>query len=155
MSPSPDWLIFIPLSKPKVAVVTKNVRSMQMAESKFQEITFSDSDIVNPDDFIPAGEYNRRKVRPWLIHDHGFVVCVVFADCEQDALDIAVDEGKLDRYQITEEDAEDYPTLNSEEEAGICRLGNASEPFNIESLGMIELPNPKFSFCSLFNESVG
>jgi hypothetical protein len=30
-------------------------------------------------------------------------------------------------------------------------LGNASEPFDIENIDVIELPNPKFSFVALFN----
>lgn len=117
-----------------------------MLQSKFSEITFTDADIVNKDDFIPQGEYNPYKVKPFLLHDHGFAICVVFAEHLQDALDIAVDAGKLDCYAIGEADMGDYP-----DEDGISFLGNASEPFDIESLGAIELPNPGFSFCALFN----
>ncbi len=126
-------------------------------QAKFQEITFTDADVCNPDDWIPAGEYNPHNVRPWLLHDHGFVICIVFADCLQDALDEAVDQNKMDRYLIEEErntpgtkglPASDYPTLGTDEEEGITRLGNASEPFDIESLGVIELPNPPRSFVA-------
>lgn len=117
-------------------------------QAKFKEITFTDADVVDKDDFIPAGEYNPHNVRPWLLHDHGFVVAVVFADCLQDALDKAVDSNKMDRYLIDKESLiNDYP----EDEEGVSRLGNASEPFDIESLEVIELPNPKFSFAALFN----
>lgn len=118
-----------------------------MATSSFAEITFSDSDIVNMDDYIPAGEYNPHNVRPFLLHDHGFVVAIVFADSLQDALDIAVDGDKMDRYMIDQKDLSDY----GDDGDGITYLGNASEPFDIESLGAIELPNPPFSFVALFN----
>jgi len=120
-------------------------------QAKFNEITFSDNDVVNPSDYIPAGEYNPHKVRPWLLHDHGFVVAVVFADCLQDALDAAVDAGRLDQFKITEDDLADY----GENEDGISRLGNAGEPFDIEALGVEELPNPPFSFAALYNAMQG
>jgi len=109
---------------------------------KFNEITFSDNDVVNPGDFIPAGEYNPHNVRPFLLHDHGFCLCIVFANCLRDALDIAADAGKLDRFaaDADEQDRED-----------LAYLGNASEPFDIESLDWVELPNPRFSFVALLN----
>jgi len=115
-------------------------------QTSFQDIKFSDADVVDLDNWIAAGEYNPHSVRPWLFHDHGFVLCVVFADSLQDALDEAVDADKLDRYLIAEGDMKDY-----ENEEGISFLGNAGEPFDIESLGVIELPNPKRSFCAQFD----
>lgn len=123
------------------------------------EFRFDDSIVVEPDDFIPAGESNPHDVHPWLIHDHGFPVALVFASTLQDALDIAADNDKLDPFLIEEEyntpgteglPAEDYPTLGTEEEEGIARLGNASEPFDIEALGYVELNNPPFSFAALW-----
>lgn len=116
-------------------------------QGKFQQIGFSDADVVNPGDFIPAGDYNPHKVRPWLLHDHGFTLAVVFADCLQDALDIAADAGKLDRFQVDESEMADY----GPDEDGLAHLGNAGEPFDIEALGALELPNPPFSFVALFN----
>lgn len=149
-----------------------------MAESEFREIKFTDDDVVNIDDWIPAGDYNPHNVRPFLFHDHGFVLCVVFADGEQDALDEAADSGKLDSFKIdleSESEFEDYLTPNwSEADPGLDEdcpeitkngiaywwrngmvpgfLGNAGEPFDIESLQWEELPNPKRSFCAQFNE---
>jgi hypothetical protein len=144
-------------------------------QSKFLEITFSDADVVNPGDFIPAGEYNPHIVRPFLMHDHGFTIAVVFASNLQDALDEAADNDKLDRYQIDLSDAsvrDDYMSrdvpnspdadvpdfVDSEggkwswqESREPAFLGNAGEPFDIEGLDAIELPNPAFSFCALFN----
>lgn len=116
-------------------------------QAEFQQIKFADADIVNTDDFIPAGDYNPHNVRPFLLHDHGFVIAIVFADNLQDALDIAVDSGKLDGFQVSENDLADY----GPEEEGLSRLGNASEAFDIETLDAIELPNPSFSFVALFN----
>ena len=119
------------------------------------ELSFSDDDVVNPDDYDSSG-----YCRPWLLHDMGFPVAVVFASNLQDALDIAVDSGKLDRYLIEEggntpgtkgQPASDYPTLGTENEEGITRLGNASEPFDIETLGYVELTNPPFSFSALWS----
>jgi hypothetical protein len=110
------------------------------------EVRFSDADVVNADAFIPSGAHNPHKVRPFLLHDHGFVLAVVFADCRQDAIDEAVDAGKLDRYLVTPDDLKGY-----ENGEGISFLGNAGEPFDIEGLDAIELPNPPFSFVALFN----
>ena len=108
--------------------------------------TFSDKDVVNPDDFIPAGESNYHNVRPFLLTS-GTDTLVVFADCLQDALDEAVDQNRLDAYQLTMETAEEY------EAAGrtVAYLGNASEPFDIELFSVEELESPPFSFCAMFN----
>jgi hypothetical protein len=119
----------------------------QSIQATYKEITFSEADVVNPDDFIPSGSSNPHRVRPFLIHDHGFTLAVVFACCLQDALDIAVDEGKLDGFQVSEAELSDY----GPEEEGIARLGNAGEPFDIEALDALELPNPRFSFVAMFN----
>jgi len=120
-------------------------------QAEYRQIKFSDDDVVNPDDFIASGQYNPHHVRPWLLHDHGFTVAVVFADCLQDALDIAVDAGKLDAFKVSDDDLADY----GENEDGISRLGNAGEPFDIEGLGVEELPTPPFSFVALFEAMKG
>lgn len=117
-----------------------------MTTAEYQQVKFTDADVVNGDEYIPAGTYNPHNVRPWLFHDHGFVLAVVFAPNLQDALDEAADADKLDRYLIREEDMGDYP-----KDEGINYLGNASEPFDIESVSAIEMPNPPFSFVALFN----
>lgn len=109
------------------------------------EVTISDSDVVEAREFIPAGEYNPHNVRPFVAIDHGYVVGIAFASCEQDALDVLADEGRLDRFKVNEKDMGDY----GDEEEGICRLGNAGEPFDIESMWLEAIPNPSFSFCAL------
>jgi len=120
------------------------------------ELSFTDADVCNPDNYDYADKL-------WLLHDHGSTVCVVLEDTLQDALDTAVDEGKLNGYLIPSPqsadddnaasplDPADYPTLGTEDEEGITRLGNASEPFDIESLGYVELRKPPMSIASLFS----
>ncbi len=114
--------------------------------AEFNQIKFTDADVVNADEFIPAGAFNPHHVRPFLLHDHGYAICIVFASTLQDALDIAVDAGKLDSFQVSEGDLADY----GPDEEGIARLGNASEPFDVQALDAIELPNPAWSFVALF-----
>jgi hypothetical protein len=113
------------------------------------DFTFSDSDVVEPSAWIPAGEYNPHNVRPFLLHDHGFTLAVVFASCLEDAIDAAVDADKLDRFMVSEEDRKDY-----EDDEGITFLGSAGEPFDIEGLDVVELPNPALSFCAQFNARI-
>ena len=79
------------------------------------EFSFCDEDIANPDDMVAQDEYNPHGVRGWLLHDHGFTVCVVFADSLQDAIDEAVDCGKMDRYLIDDASIMDYLTDNPDE----------------------------------------
>lgn len=120
---------------------------MSVARTKHGDITFTDDDVVNIDEYIRAGGYNPHKVVPWLIHDHGFAVAVVFANNLQDAFDEAVDANKLDAFMVSEEDLKDY----GPDEDGIVRLGNASEPFDIEALEGVELVNPPLSFAALYD----
>lgn len=111
------------------------------------EVTISDADVVNPREYIPAGEFNPHNVRPWAAFDHGFCVGVAFASCDQDALDELADAGKLDRFKLDEEEIDnDY---SGDDEKGITRLGNAGEPFDIEGLMLFELQTPAFSLCAL------
>jgi hypothetical protein len=117
--------------------------------AQFQQIKFSDSDIVDLDAWIPHGEFNPHNVRPFLFHDHGFTVAVVFASNMQEALDAAVDGDKLDRFLIPKEDYADYGV---ETDSPSCAfLGNAGEAFDIEALEALELPNVPRSFVAQFN----
>ena len=115
------------------------------------EFSFTESDVVELDDWIPNGEYNPYSVRPWLIHDHGFTLCVVFASNLQDALDTAAYEGKLGRYQVTGDDWRDYGETENEAYEALTCLGGGGEFFDIESIGYVELPNPSRSFVAQFN----
>lgn len=109
-------------------------------------VKFSDEDIVNPEEFAcyMFGS-NPHRMRPWLLHDSGYSVAVVLASNVEDALGEAVDDGRMDRYLVSDEDRKDYP-----DDEGISFLGNAGEPFDIESLQIVELTMPEFSFCLLY-----
>lgn len=137
------------------------------------EFSFTDADVTNLDNHVPAGEYNPYDIHPWLLHDHGFTLCVVFASNLQDAIDEAVDENKLERYLLSESELADSmyhddgcciflkdTEAKSQDETprhncdcdtpGVSYLGNAGEPHDIESLGFVELPNPSRSFAAEF-----
>lgn len=119
--------------------------------AKYKEIQFSDADVVNPSDFIPAGEYNPYNVHGFLLHDAGFVLAIVFAESLQDALDEAADAGKLDTFLIDESEADEYRLESDEPDSRVAFLGNNGRPFDIEGIDCAELPNPKFSYTALFN----
>lgn len=134
-----------------------------MTETTWNRMKFSDEDIVNLDDWIPEGEYNPHKVRPFLISGIYGVCAVVFADCVSSALDIAADGDKLRGYLVSDEDMAEK---NEEEREGLAYLGNYGDPYNINDLVIVDLPNPHYSkkplkmywdkiiqvsFCSAFN----
>jgi hypothetical protein len=104
-----------------------------------QEFTFKDEDVVNPGEYAPAGAYNPYNIRPFLIVGTFGVIAVAFATCEQDALDVAVDAGKLEAYKVAPEDEDEDTTY----------LGNAGEAFDISELHLIDFPTPAFSFAAL------
>jgi len=114
-------------------------------EATVNEIKFTDKDIVDVEDCVYAGEFNPHNIHPFLFHDHGYVLCVVFASHLQDALDKAVDEDKLDRFQV---DAKEVEAMTDAEAEELSFLGNAGEPFDIENLGFIELSPPKRSWVA-------
>lgn len=133
-------------------------------------VKFSDADVVNPDDW----EFGKYK--PWLIHEAGFVLAVVFAETYGDALDEAADAGRLDKFRIDPKDKgdlEDYfekdvipPGYDpncpeyTDEQGNMYwprvgwephYLGNASEPFDTKGVEFVELKRPPFSFVALYN----
>ena len=166
------------MSKPTAILAFSSKGSVM--ESEFRGIKFSDKDVVETSSFIPKGEYNPHNVRPWIIYyNQGYVLCVVFASHEQEAFDIACDEGKLDRFLIdtTKADVrEEYMTTNFKKATGgldpevpefvsddgdewwwkdsePAFLGNASEPFDLSEVGFFEMPNPAYSWVAMFNAS--
>ena len=119
-------------------------------QGEYKGFRFSDSDVVEPGDFIPAGEYNPHNVRPWLIYNEVGTLAIVFASNEQDALDGAMDGDKLNSVII---DRADYDAMTEEERDDLAYLGNASEPCDLSYVGIVELPNPSFSWVAMFNAS--
>ena len=113
----------------------------------FDRHTIDDSDVVEPDDYIPKGEYNPHGVRPWLIHNEYGTLAVVFASSSQDALDAAVDGNKLNSCLVS---SEDYDAMSEAEREDLSSLGNAGEPFDLLNVGVVSLPNPPFSWVAMF-----
>jgi len=98
------------------------------------EFDIKDSDIVNPDDY----DYTENI---YLLHDHGFALCIVNADNEGDALDIAADEGKLDRFWV-----------DDDEEGHYSSLGNNCHTYDVTSVGIIQLPNLYLSYIATLKQ---
>ena len=75
--------------------------------------------------------------KTYAIYNEFGVVAIVYADCEQDALDEAVDSGKLDSMIMGAEDFAEH-----EQEGGHDRYifaGNAGEPVWTDYLGINEI----------------
>lgn len=84
------------------------------------EYEITDELIINYENYHDASH-------AYLLHDAGFPICIVFADNEQEALDTAVNENKLDDYLIEDND--------------------------IDSLSIITLPHPgKLSYCKTIEQ---
>lgn len=118
-------------------------------DTKHGAMDIDDKDVVNPLEYSDNGTYNPYNTRPFLIHGEFGCLAIVFASCESDALDEAVDAGKLNGYMLSQEDVEDWEKRGADDE--ICYLGNASEPFDLTYIHILELPNPTFSFVTLLN----
>lgn len=117
------------------------------------DFQFEDSDVVNPSEYASMVGHDGKishcyNMRPWVLHDQGFVVAVVFATGEQGAINEAVDAGKLDRWKLTPEQ-QGLPEYADENEERVSYLGNAGEPFDIEGMDLFPISNPPFSFCAL------
>ena len=115
-----------------------------MNEATINGVKFTDKDIANPDDFF--FDADSKTIRGYLLHDHGFVLAVAFADNLQDAFDIAFDAGKLNSFKVEESEMEDY-----ENEEGLDFLGNFCEPCDIENVSVVEFDPPKLSICKLLS----
>lgn len=113
---------------------------------KVHGVEFSDHDVVNPDDY---DAYKDNRV--WVFHDHGSVLGVVIMPDMSDAFDELADSGKIDHLIVSDEEMGDYE-LDEEgrlEDERVGHLGNAGEPFDVESVGVYELAEPKFSLTAL------
>jgi hypothetical protein len=111
-------------------------------ELKGQTLRYQPADVVNPDDFIPDGEFNPHHIHPFLIHNEFGTLAIVYASHLQDALDIAVDGDKLDSCLVSDADYQEADTEGHADE--FARLGNAGEPFDLTYVGAIELPNVQY-----------
>lgn len=120
-----------------------------MNTAKVSEIQFSDVDVVNPDDFVPTGDYNPHRTHPFLFHDAGFVLGIVFSDNLSDAFDELADSDKIEHFEISEtEMKEEY---SDGDDGRVHYLGNGGTAYDIETIDVVEMQNPGFSFVALFN----
>jgi len=87
---------------------------------------------------LPSDKSNPHNVRLWAIGVAcGFesvVLCAVWADCEQDALDEACDKGFLESLLV-----EDVDKLTDEEREEFAGLGNAGELHDLTNVWMAEV----------------
>lgn len=117
-----------------------------MTRHDIDGVVFSDDDVVNIEDFIPEGDYNPQNVRPFILHDHGFTLAVVFASSYEEAIDIAIEEEKLEKFKI-------LPSIyNKDDDCESYYVGSDGEFYDLECVSYIELKNPKLSFCKLLME---
>lgn len=116
------------------------------------EYRYTAEDFANLDSVDYSMFSHPRMNRAYVIHNAGTVLAIVFSEyyayCEQDALDEAVDRGKLDSLLISDSELPDYQTgTDSEgypEYDGIVYLGNASEPFDQSTLDLFTVPASLF-----------
>ena len=91
------------------------------------------NDVMLPSSIDATNRYNPHKVRMWLIgHFHG-PVCAIFASCEQDALDDAVDANMLDCMLCEDQD------FDNPDNADMASLGNAGELFDLSDCWIAEV----------------
>jgi hypothetical protein len=126
-------------------------RTIQLRNFDFH---YSEEDFVNPESYdFHRHVWSSREPLAYVIHTCGAVLAIVFPEyyayTEQDAIDEAVDKGKLDSLLISQEELADYETgKDSEgypEYEGIAFLGNASEPFDQQNLEMFSIPARLFA----------
>jgi hypothetical protein len=88
-----------------------------------------DAENILANDVTLPGEFNPHNNRLFVVgHEYG-AICALWADCEQDALDTLIDEGKGDCFLV---DEDDQAKATPDEEEGWARLGNAGEPCDLD-----------------------
>lgn len=105
------------------------------------EARYGVDDFVNPESYCSTG-WTEGRQKAHVLLDGGVVLAIVFDEyykySEQDAIDEAVDCGKLDRFRVADSELKDYLVAvdgeGNPEYEGISFLGNASEPFDIDSM---------------------
>lgn len=107
----------------------------------------ADAKRVLANDVVFQGEYNPHNVGLFLVWNRDTVIAAVWASCEGDALDEAVDAGLMDavacdgEVRFNEEDQADEDL----DGVSVTRLGNAGEPFYLDEVGCSRLPQSDMS----------
>lgn len=105
---------------------------------KGQKMDFSDVTIVDPDNYVASGGFNPYNTRPMIIYNEYGVLCVVYADNEQDALDAAADADALKCQRLDDVDVFDE---NGDLAEYVLLLGNYGTPYDSENLRIKILSN--------------
>jgi len=100
---------------------------------------------------IFGGEYNPHNVRPWIIGNEYGAICLVWAENEQEALDVMVDSGLGDSFLIDEYDTD------VEDLGDYSFLGNAGEVADLSNAWIVEVEIMKQSMevIIMFAKAVG
>jgi hypothetical protein len=118
-----------------VTVVTRGVR-------------WSHDDVINPDELLWDMEQRAERKDPighlYVMHDHGFVVCVVYEESEQEAIEEAADQDKLDRWKVTDVDRGDYTGEQMEE-----LFWFDGDAYDLEGMDIVELEVPPLDVALL------
>lgn len=113
-----------------------------MAGSEINGVTFTDDDVLNPEDAGCDGYHG------FLMHDHGFVCAVVFEETIQEAIEKAAEEGHLDQFEVTEAELQDY---DDEAQERLEYLGSPCRAYDLETLSSFQLPDFDVSICASLN----
>lgn len=113
----------------------------KIALSKTDSTTLDASRVLT-NDVVLDGEYNPHNVSLWLVLNEYGALAAVWAGNEQDALDLAVDEGLLDSCSVEGPVSFDEKEQGyfDEDGAAVTLLGNAGEPFYLDNIGMRRVP---------------
>ena len=115
-------------------------------------VTIYDDCILTNDVIFPH-EYNPHNVRPWVIFNEFGAICLVWACCEQDGLDEALDAGKLDCFLVEPEDVDSALLADG----FYSHLGNAGEICDLTycSMETIDLSGQDIKLIIAFAEARG
>ena len=105
------------------------IREIKIRLKKYGDVT------VRPENVL-TGYINMREmfgIHFWVIGFEYGALVAVWSYGEQDALDEAVDAGKMDAFMVSDEDFRDMSKREQEE---LACLGNASEPFDLTNAWM-------------------
>lgn len=130
-----------------------------IAPAQQREIHFVESDVIGEEDLIPVWEDNPDNIRPWFVHVCGECLAVVYAGDGVEALHIAADEGRLDRWMIEFDDDtpqarwRDYGATKPQalRSSRLSLLGDYGTPFDVDSVECFALPTPAISIVAFFN----
>ena len=87
------------------SITRKAVESIDIKDDNYQYIV--DGIKMLSKNGYEIGEYNPHGTSAWLIQNE-HTTCVAIGDCEQDAIDNAVDDGAWDSLEMSYTDHQEY-----------------------------------------------